>query len=78
MDHDSGQVVNVLRRVHTLLLLLHGVGEHVQGNREVNMTMHLLGGGLVVLIALKRRSMLVLSGVHRISRYAPSTACTGN
>lgn len=52
VDHDSREVVKVLGCVDTLFVLLHGVREHVQGDWEVNMAVHFLGGGLVVLIAL--------------------------
>lgn len=64
MDHDGGEIVDVLRRVDTLLVLLHSVGEHVQGNGEVNVAIHFLRGGLVVLIALEDHSESDLSSFY--------------
>lgn len=67
VDHDSGEIVHVLGCVDTLLVLLDGVREHVQGKWEVDVAIHLLGGGLVVFIALKRREkMSDLSSLQKI------------
>lgn len=52
VDHDGRQVVHVLGRVDTLLVLLHRVWQHVERDGEVDMAIHLLGGGLVVLVSL--------------------------
>jgi hypothetical protein len=64
VDHDSGEIVKVLGGVDTLLVLLHGVREHVEGKWEVDVAIHFLGGGLVVFIAL--REMSELSSFHQI------------
>ena len=52
VDHNGREVIHVLGRVDTLLVLRHRVWQHIERDREVDMAMHLLGGGLVVLVSL--------------------------
>ena len=56
MDNHGRQIEDILRCVDTLLVLLDGVGEHVQGHREVDVAVHLLRGRRGVLVALKFKS----------------------
>jgi hypothetical protein len=54
VHNNSGQIVHVLGHVDGEIVLLDGVWQHVHGQREVDVAVHLFGGVGGVFVALSK------------------------
>jgi hypothetical protein len=65
VDNHGGKIVHVLRHVNRRVVLFHGVGQHIQGEREINVAIHFLGrrGGVFVTLP-KCQNIVTANQIH--------------
>lgn len=52
VNDDCGEVVNVLRGIDAFFVPFDSIREHVEGYGKIDVSIHFLGGGRGMLIAL--------------------------